>query len=86
MDKDFIYIIPVTLDDFLKYLKHAWTNTMLCNGNYTNCKYERANLPCLPLCNCKYKNTIGITNGLATSNALINKHSVRNTQLRALMH
>ena len=30
----------------------------------------------LPLCNCKYKNTIGITNGLATSNALINKHSV----------
>ena len=49
---------------------------MLCNGDYTNCKYERANLPRLPLCNCKYKNTIGITNGLATSNALINKHSV----------
>ena len=43
-----------------------------------NCKYKRANLPCSPLCNCKYKNTIGITNGLATSNALINKRSVRN--------
>ena len=35
-----------------------------------------------PLCSCKYKNTIGITIGLATSNALINKRSVRNTQLR----
>ena len=29
---------------------------------------------------------IYITNGLATSNALINKHSVRNTQLRMFMH
>ena len=55
---------------------HGLYNTMLCNGDYTNCKYERANLPCSLLCNCKYINTIGITNGLATSNALINKHSV----------
>ena len=59
---------------------------MLCNGDYTNCKYERANLPCSPLCNYKYKNTKGITNGLATSNALINKYSVRNTQFRVFMH
>ena len=29
---------------------------------------------------------IYITNGLATSNALINKYSVRNTQLRVFMH
>ena len=58
----------------------------VCNGDYTNCKYERANLPCSLLCNCKYNNTIGITNVLATSNALINKHSVRNTQLRVFMH
>ena len=34
---------------------HAWTNTMQCNGDYTNCKYGRANLPRLLLCNCKYK-------------------------------
>ena len=34
----------------------------------------------------KYKNTIGITKGLATSNALINKYSVRSTQLRMFMH
>ena len=37
-----------------------------CNGDYTNHKYERANLPCSPLCNCKYKNTIGMTNKPAT--------------------
>ena len=43
---------------------------MLCNGDYTNWKYETANLPCLRLCNCKYKNTISITNGLATCNVL----------------
>ena len=30
--------------------------------------------------------TLGITNGLATSNALINKHSVRNIQLRVFIH
>ena len=59
---------------------------MLCNGDYTNYKYERANLPCLRLCNCKYQNTIVITNGIATFNALINKYSVRNTQLRVFMH
>ena len=59
---------------------------MLCNGDYTNCKYERANLPCPLLCSYKYKNTISITNGLATSNALINKCSVRNTQLKTFMH
>ena len=44
---------------------------MLCNGDYTKCKYERANLPCSPLCNCEYINTVGITNELATSDALI---------------
>ena len=37
-----------------------------CNGDYTNCKCERANLACLLLCNCTYNNTIGITNGPAT--------------------
>ena len=57
---------------------------MLCNGDYTNCKYKRANLPCSPLCNCKYKNTIGITNGPATSNALINKHSVRKYTIKGV--
>ena len=30
--------------------------------------------------------TLGITNGLATSNALISKHSIRNTQSRVFMH
>ena len=60
--------------------------TMLCNGDHTNCKYENANLPCSPLCNRKCKNIIGISNALATSNALVNKHCVRNTQLRVFMH
>ena len=55
---------------------------MLCNGDYTNCKHEAA---CLPSHHYVTVN-IYITNGLATSNALINKHSVRNTQSRVFMH